>query len=220
MLDESGISKKEQEQHPQTMVDIIKFYEKNPDDEVFHKFDHAQPDKSAGSKTSPGGTSPVVYPPLTAVTSPPVSPRFPQNHEGSFENPRAPPPIPRAATSPNLSSPTISSITSRVQIRPAPKPQSIPITNLVPVRPAPQPPVSKEAASKPSTEMVTNPLARPIPEPSLLPPENQRTPQTNSNANGNLPPQRIPPAATISPTQYKQQEQATAAAQQALTNKL
>ncbi|KAI2794402.1 Serine/threonine-protein kinase ste20 [Penicillium oxalicum] len=90
LLQESGISKKEQEEHPQTMVDIMRFYEKNTrgdDDEVWHKFDNAS------YKASAAATTPA---PATAGTTPPGSPRFPPNNNSSFENPRSPPPIPRS----------------------------------------------------------------------------------------------------------------------------
>src|SRR5271154_7261097 len=141
MLSESGIDEKEQEQNPQMMYNIVETYKTNLgglDDGVWHKFDHARPTDSPqtsngaalGPVTPGGGISPAGFTPTTGMISPPASPRFPQNHEGSFENPRAPPPIPRSAPpgiggvgplSPNL---------------------SIAVSNLVPSRAAPKPPTT------------------------------------------------------------------------------
>ncbi|KKZ60232.1 p21-activated kinase 1 [[Emmonsia] crescens] len=231
MLQESGISRKEQEQHPQTMVDIMKFYEKNAggpdDDEVWHKFDHAvaheHNDTGPGSRAPPGALSPSPYTPLHTINSPPTSPRFPQNHEGSFENPRAPPPIPRSSSGANPLSPNkTSSLSSRVPNRAAPKPPAVPANNLVPVRPAPPPPVSKESingSNRPAQELPAHSFAaRPIPESGQLLPET-RPSGSNSNANDTTF-ARTAPAQVTSPAQYQQlQEQAITAAQHAISNK-
>ncbi|KAL2359491.1 signal transducing kinase of the PAK [Blastomyces dermatitidis] len=232
MLQESGISRKEQEQHPQTMVDIMKFYEKTAggrdEDEVWHKFDHAvaheHNDTGPASKGSPGALGPSSYTtPLHPINSPPTSPRFPQNHEGSFENPRAPPPIPRSSSGANPLSPNKSpSLSSRVPNRAAPKPPVVPTNNLVPVRPAPPPPISKESvngSNRPVQELPTHSFTtRPAPESSQLPLET-RPSRSNSNANeGSL--GRNVPAQVTSPAQYQQlQEQAITAAQHAISNK-
>jgi len=114
MLQESGISRTEQEQNHQTIVDIMTFLEKNTErvaeDEVLHKFDHARPQDAQPSGlspiglTAPGGATPGGYTSVGSVMSPPASPRFPQT-EGSFENPRAPPPIPRSILSSGSLSP-------------------------------------------------------------------------------------------------------------------
>ncbi|KAK2744062.1 signal transducing kinase of the PAK [Onygenales sp. PD_40] len=231
MLQESGISKKEQEQHPQTMVDIMKFYEKNAggrdDDEVWHKFDHAlpqdHPESASASKTSLGVLSPGPYTPMPTINSPPTSPRFPQNHEGSFENPRAPPPIPRAGAGANALSPNLTnSLGSRVPNRAAPKPPSVPANNLVPVRPAPQPPVSKESvtgSNRAVQEVSMHPFAaRPVHDSGALPPDH-RPSRSNSNAKEHTLPRNAPIAVT-SPVQYQQlQEQAITAAQHAISSK-
>ncbi|EEH46272.2 STE/STE20/PAKA protein kinase, partial [Paracoccidioides brasiliensis Pb18] len=235
MLQESGISKKEQEQHPQTMVDIMKFYEKSAagrdDDDVWHKFGHAMPheqtDTGPGSKHLPAALSSAAYSLMPIINSPPTSPRFPQNHEGSFENPRAPPPIPRSASSGNPLSPNKASpFASRAPNRAAPKPPGgVPNNNnLVPVRPAPPPPVSKDgiAGSHRSAQEATVPqfVGRSIPESSQFPPEN-RPSRSNSNANDTGPARNAPaPVHVTSPAQYQQlQEQAITAAQHAISSK-
>ena len=215
LLQENGISKQEQEEHPQTMVDIMRFYEKNTrgdDEEVWHKFDHAYPQRQpfATPGAQPGG----IYGQGTPRTSPPTSPRFPQNHEGSFENPRAPPPIPGSAPiAPSSVSPPQGGL---VPNRAPPKPPTQP--NMTPLRPAPQPPVTNfYAAVNRSQDAYPHGYGTPpIPETGPLPSESQRS-RSNSKTNGIG--QRVPPVVT-SPTQYQQQqEQAMVAAQQAIASK-
>lgn len=99
MLQENGITQTEQEQHPQAVRDIVAFYTDTTggkaEDGVWKKFDHARHDVVSPGIASPTPSSasrnPHMSPPLT---SPPLSPRFPPNSQHSFENPRAPPPIP------------------------------------------------------------------------------------------------------------------------------
>ncbi|KAL4919896.1 kinase-like domain-containing protein [Aspergillus aurantiobrunneus] len=215
LLQESGITQKEQEEHPQTMVDIMRFYEKNArgDDEVWHKFDHAYPQHqtAASPLTQPAGSATYG----AQRTSPPTSPRFPQNHEGSFENPRAPPPIPRSASAAaQAMSPPLGSL---VPNRAPPKPPTP--ANLVPSRPAPQPPTTSPypaISNRPAPETHSPQFSTPpIPETEPLPSEPQRS-RSNSKTNGSQAP--WPPS--VAPAQYQQQqEQAMAAAQQALANK-
>lgn len=213
LLQENGITQKEQEEHPQTMVDIMRFYEKNAqgDDEVWHKFDHAYPQQ-------PTAASPISQPAGSTSygnqsTSPPTSPRFPQNHEGSFENPRVPPPVPRGApVAPPAMSPPLGGL---VPNRAPPKPPTP--ANFVPNRPAPQAPATSPypAASNRVPDTQSPQFSTPpIPEIEPLSSESQRS-GSNSNANnsqGQWP--------SVAPNSYqRQQEQAMAAAQQALANK-
>ncbi|KAI9151829.1 Serine/threonine-protein kinase MST20 [Paramyrothecium foliicola] len=129
LINESGISEKERRENPQTMVDILQFYkettERPPEYQMLEKFHQAgTPDPQGGYVTPVSNpTSPGMYPTsymgMSSITSPPPSPRFPTvNHEGSFENPRAPPPVP------------------------ATKSHTGPAKDLLPSRPAPKPPVS------------------------------------------------------------------------------
>ncbi|KAH8427622.1 mitogen-activated protein kinase kinase kinase kinase STE20 [Aspergillus melleus] len=219
LLQESGISKKEQEEHPQTMVDIMRFYEKNArgDDEVWHKFDHAYPQPqlitTATSQPGSGGSA-------AQRTSPPTSPRFPQNHEGSFENPRAPPPIPRGVSVGQAMSPPIGG-GGLVPNRAPPKPPAP--ANMTPARPAPQPPVATSPYGGASNRPVQDPFANqfgtpPIPETEPLPSESQPS-RSNSKTNGSQA-AWAPPAVVATPAQYQQQqEHALAAAQQAIASK-
>lgn len=189
------------------MVDIMRFYEKNAaganEDEVWHKFEHAYKPDFPSPNQQPDGFSPT-HSPVAAVTSPSTSPRFPQNHEGSFENPRAPPPIPRAAPAAAAAAPAGSLVPTRA----APKPPGAG-AGLVPSRPAPQPPTTNTRPGGPST--TTTP---PIPEDGPAFTDAPRSDATSPTA------ERAPPAAISSPTQYhQQQERAIAAAQQAMADK-
>ena len=125
-------------QNPQAIVDAVNFLQETnggaTEDDVWRKFDgtrsydHPGPKSPLGLNT--GSAAQSIFAPLSTMASPPTSPRFPQNHEGSFENPRAPPPVPRLTPS-----------------RPAPRPPGPPPpameTNLIPSRPPPQPPMAQ-----------------------------------------------------------------------------
>ena len=121
------------------------------EDEVWHKFDHARADDPSASGLSllmPNNQTPQAHGHLSTIASPPASPRFPSNHETSFENPRAPPPIPRSTPNPSAFSPTAPSPNQPALVpgRPAPRPPQN--ANLTPVRAAPHPPnVPREVAA-------------------------------------------------------------------------
>jgi p21-activated kinase 1 len=217
LLQENGISKKEQEEHPQTMVDIMRFYEKNTrgdDDEVWHKFDNASY-KPTTTTTTTTTTTVTTTTPATG-TSPPGSPRFPQNHEGSFENPRAPPPIPRGPPA-GLPAATMSPpLGSMVPHRAPPKPP----TGMTPARPPPQPPVSQGFTAlpqRPTQDQYGASYGAP-PMPEAGPVKSASPKPSRSNSRNGVP---VPKHNVIaSPTQYQQQqEQVMAAAQQAIASK-
>ncbi|KAI9736535.1 MAG: signal transducing kinase of the PAK [Claussenomyces sp. TS43310] len=139
MIESSGITKKEQEQNPQAVVDIVNFYKENSeraeDDGVWEKFEHARaqdPRQGAFSSgtSSPQSVSTPHYGSMTPMMSPPASPRFPANTESSFENPRSPPPVPRSQLALHPKDPN-----GLVPSRPAPKPPGSAISG--PLRPAP-----------------------------------------------------------------------------------
>ena len=147
MLQENGIGAKEQEANPQAIVDIMEFYKQTSagqgDDAVWHKFDHARADDpgNSGLTLLTPNNNPTQQ--LSSVTSPPASPRFPSNHESSFENPRAPPPIPRSTpgSSPFVSQPPSTHQTNMTPGRAAPRPPGAsPPANFTPVRQAPHAP--------------------------------------------------------------------------------
>jgi hypothetical protein len=67
---------------------------------------------------TPGsGISSIGYALTPSMISPLASPRFPQNHKGVFENPRAPPPIPHHTQLSLLSPPTIPRIVTLIYVR-------------------------------------------------------------------------------------------------------
>ncbi|TGZ78477.1 Pkinase-domain-containing protein [Ascodesmis nigricans] len=141
MLQESGITKREQEQNPQAVMDIVAFYNDvngGKDDEgVWRKI----PQHDAPVSQTPGIRTPSAPTPISMssqpLMSPPLSPLFPRNHEASFENPRAPPPVPGKAKARDDRS-------SLIPNRPAPRPpKSSPppgYTSLLPGRQAPPAP--------------------------------------------------------------------------------
>jgi p21-activated kinase 1 len=238
MLEASGVSKTEQEENPQLMRDIMDTYQKNvgvmDDEGVWDKFGHA---KLSESPSSGGPLSATISGPISApafmaplspggynpmggggggMISPPASPRFPQNHETSFENPRAPPPIPRAYMSGTLSPNPPSSRSSLVPNRAPPKP---PTQNFTPARVAPQPPVVKEMVMRPNQDLAKRPYVPIIiPESAPATSELQRS-QSVSKVDSPAP-TRSSPGAVNNPVQYQQQqEQAMIVAQQAISSK-
>ncbi|KAI1770386.1 Pkinase-domain-containing protein [Hypoxylon cercidicola] len=133
LINESGIPENARRENPQMIADIVTFYkettEKPHEDQVLEKFHDVRAAElrapSGGMATSPGMYA-SNYAGMSPMISPPASPRFPiVNNEGTFENPRAPPPVPMPGKSPALHS-----------IRDHP--------NLQPSRPAPKPPVSQQ----------------------------------------------------------------------------
>ncbi len=222
MIQESGITKKEQEQNPQTVLDIVTFYKDNTEgkneDGVWHKFDHTraqeiQPGYAPLGPISPGGVT-SSYAAMSSLVSPPASPRFPQNHKGSFENPRAAPapPIPRSVPTPGNTSHSPPPNSNLVPNRPAPKPPSTPLSPVtLPTRSAPRPPsLLKESSiveDRPSDEIIP-PVAYTAPTNTVTTtptsPEDQRS-RSNSKSNGF--------------TQYQQQqERALVVAHEVISN--
>ncbi|KEY69134.1 hypothetical protein S7711_04917 [Stachybotrys chartarum IBT 7711] len=134
LINESGIPEKERRENPQTMVDILQFYkettERPAEDQILEKFHQVgSPDPQQYASSVSNAASPGMYPTtnftgMSPTNCSPPSPRFPTiNREGSFENPRSPPPVPASRIlGPNLG--------------PAAH------KDLLPSRPAPKPPVS------------------------------------------------------------------------------
>jgi len=228
MLQESGISKDEQKQNPQAIVDIMTFVEENAEgkgeDEIYRKFDHARASASAPSSLS------LLMPTssnqhLSTINSPPASPRFPQNAEGSFENPRAPPPIPRSVPTPNNAGSNAPSPNQPALVpgRPAPRPPGAPpATTFLPVRVAPQPPnLNKEPRyGRPSEESVSRSRSQSNANDEWNRDQGLQRQVSKSQANAPIPYSRTTPAGSGSPLPYQHpQEHAAAAAQQALAHK-
>ena len=209
------------------MYNIVETYKNNvggQDDVVWHKFDHAKvsesPQSSTGSYQAPttpasGMTSPgTSYGAVGGMISPPQSPRFPPNHESSFENPRPAPPVP---TGPAARGPTSLPASHLVPSRIAPKPPG-PSLHFKPTRPAPPPP-SMEMPLRPSFDAQR--AAANQSTPPATAPSSQDMTRSRSNSKGPpVPASRSGPGSINSPAQYQQQqEQAMMAAQQMLASK-
>ncbi|KAL1838703.1 hypothetical protein VTJ49DRAFT_2293 [Mycothermus thermophilus] len=245
LLNESGITEKDTREHPQILVDVLTFYketqEKPQEDQQLEKFHDARAAdfRSLGTVPTSVNTLPspgllqTGYGAMSPLISPPASPRFPNvAHEGSFENPRAPPPVPKAP--PHVPLKDLGLIPSR----PAPKPP----TSLA-TRPPPPPPQQQTYPTKdsgigmPQTGDDASPTYLPpkdnVP---MLPEEHRSRSRSNSRANGTspyMPPQPSPsvtspisPSAAAAAAAYQQQllqqqqEQALAHAQAAMSGQL
>ena len=188
MLNDSGITKKEQQQHPQTIVDIVGFYKENTEkggEEVWDKFDHSQvPDmrmaSNAPSPITPGHINTSFNQmSMSPAMSPPTSPRFPGNHETSFENPRQPPPVPRSQPQGMGLALQSKEINGLVPTRPAPRPPA-------PNRTAPPPPVMKDSGigmTRKSDDLPAMAYSPPGQDYSVLS-EEHRTRSNSRGANG------------------------------------
>ncbi len=234
MLQASGITQKEQQQNPETIVNIMTIYkgmaEGRGEDEVWHKFDGAraeEPSPSGLSLLMPNNSTAQIQSSAT-MSSPPVSPRFPKtHHEGSFENPRAPPPIPR--TIPGMSA-TVNGPPPNQPVlipgRPAPRPPgSSPPTNFAPARVAPHAPNLPREASiapgRPSQELSTRNRSQSIATDDVTRDQGLQRSGSTQQTNGlTRQPSRNVPGASGSPVQYQQQqESAMVAVQQAISGK-
>ncbi|KAK3384523.1 hypothetical protein B0T24DRAFT_89478 [Lasiosphaeria ovina] len=233
LISESGITEKERGEHPQILVDVLTFYkettEKPQEDQQLEKFHDARTGDFRGLATTPSsaalpspGMMPSGYSSMSPMISPPASPRFPTvNHQGSFENPRAPPPVPKG---------------------PGPLPPKD--LNLMPSRPAPKPPTSLATRTAPHSPYPAKDSGIGLPppgddatSPSYLPPKDsipmlpeEHRSRSNSRANGASPYMPSQQSASVtSPTtqasyqqqlMQQQQEQAMAQAQAAMTGQL
>ncbi|KAJ6261351.1 Serine/threonine-protein kinase [Drechslerella dactyloides] len=162
LLESNGVSKEEQEKHPETVMEVVRFYNdatnstRFEDDVVWSKFEKAQSKDLAMLIPDP-------HPPAPDESNghSPVSPRFPkaQGQQQNFENPRAAPPIPLKS--------------------PRPGGPSSPPAAMVPTRPAPKPPVEspKEPLRSPPVPPKEPLDARPAaPENHRMPPPTRPAP--------------------------------------------
>ncbi|PVI02867.1 Pkinase-domain-containing protein [Periconia macrospinosa] len=230
MLQQNGITEQEQKQNPQAAVDVVTFYKDNADkggdDAIWDKMGptHSQAYAYSASTTPGYGT-------IQPLLSPPQSPRFPRTQDqDSFENPRAPPPIPRGLASPGLTSPGSPQINGTlIPNRPAPKPPggispaliSAPISAPRPAPSVPSPVIPAQSIQSPRQEN-EHPAQVAYPPPITtdgLP----SAPRSRANTGGTPPRFDSPSSATpMSPAQQYQQQQAQAiaAAQQSMKPQL
>lgn len=228
VLADAGISEQEQKKDPKAVADIVRFYKESNDrqseDAIWHKFDNARsqdshPQGLGIAALSPNGGANSNY---NSIISPPSSPRFPRNGEDSFENPRAPPPVPRAAVGLGLAplSPPPSSSSTMLPLRPAPRPPgSMSSPNMMPNRIAPPVPgFQRDAIVTPSALMEDYPLAAySTPDTNGTRTESPQSRARAATVSESPSHYRQSPPAISSPVQYQhQQEQAMATAQQSL----
>lgn len=214
MINDSGITKKEQEQNPQAIIDVVGFYKENAErgsDEVWDKFENAKvPDLRVGTSTpaSPTLLSSPIYGNMSNMSSPPGSPRFPRDHETSFENPRSPPPVPRP-TPPGLGLALgTKDANGMIPTRQAPRP---PLSYQGPTRSAPPPPMGGEDSGigmqRQSDDL---PAMAYVPPPaevvSPMLPEEHREHRSSSNSRATGPSPYATPAQITSP-QFAEQQQ-------------
>lgn len=223
LINESGISEKERRENPQTMVDILQFYkettERPPEDQVLEKFHHAgQPYNVSSSNAL---ASPGMYPSNYMGMSPAIPLTYKKivanSVVGSFENPRAPPPVP-----------------------PTKGHGMAPSKDLMPSRPAPKPPVSmNNRPLPPGTYAKDSGIGMSqsgddaghghykAEHTSMLPEEHRS--RSNSRATGQSPygpPAQQPPQTAAQASAYQQQlmqqqqEQALAQAQAAMSGQI
>ncbi|KAF1976919.1 Pkinase-domain-containing protein [Bimuria novae-zelandiae CBS 107.79] len=227
MLQQNGITEQEQKQHPQAVMDVVTFYkdnaEKNEDDAIWDKMGPAQAYAYQANVTPGSG-----YGSIQPLLSPPQSPRFPRNDLDSFENPRAPPPIPRSHTSPGIAAPVSPQVNGTlIPNRPAPKPPGAASVNLIPTRPAPSAPTSpavqQQPIHTPRQENDYPQVAYAPPTISDSPHGSSSAPRSRANTAGGSPPRFESPSSAMTMSaaqQYQQQQaQAMAAAQQSMSVK-
>ncbi|KAK5163946.1 signal transducing kinase of the PAK [Saxophila tyrrhenica] len=221
----NGITEQEQKQNPRAIIDVVTFFNENNEtdsnDWTYHKFDNAHPNESPVQLTPQAGMSPNVLTPSgygQQMMSPPASPRFPKNEGESFENPRAPPPVPGGQYG-QYSQPVQA---QGLGLKSPMSPQAN--GNLLPLRPAPKPP----------TGSAVPPPQRAAPPPPNAQQDHYGSPQAaygqsvaNDMPSGQQPQTRsrsntaqaggYSQQSSNSPQHYQhQQEQAMRAAQQAL----
>lgn len=209
------------------LVDVLTFYkettERPHEDHNLEKFhdvrapEMRQIGSAPGSATLPSpGQFPSNYTGMSPMISPPASPRFPQNVEGSFENPRSPPPVPKGIG--NHPSKDINLMPSR----PAPKPP-VSMSNRPPPNQAQPPyPTKDSGIGMPSSGEEGSPYVPPKDPPSMLPEEHRSRSRSNSRANITTPytPVQPSPAAYQQQLMQQQQEQAMAQAQAAMSGQV
>ena len=224
MLSQNGISEQEQAKNPKVITEIVGFFKENTEgrneDGIWHKFDNARAQEMqsygyTGQLPPHGGTS------LTPLLSPPASPRFPKNVEDSFENPRAPPPIPpsRNNTSPAGQLPMSPSMSSQlVPSRPAPRPPGATSSPMVPMRQAPTAPspIVPQQQSPSGGRPDFPPVVHAPPTVTESPTNQSPRSRSNTMGAGGPPAPYAANGAVITERFQQQQEQAMIAAQQAL----
>ncbi|CAO0800153.1 unnamed protein product [Mucor circinelloides] len=179
LLQQSGITKKEQQQNPQAVLDVLGFYKDSKDqslDTVWEKFDNVHP-RNYTSRASPPPLPQRTRPQLVVVSStqdtkPPVPTRPPTtithkgnlNHQYSRLNDSPPPPPPSSSSSLN-STTSIHPVhaNNSAQVTPSSPPSTASSAPPIPARPdkpsqlqkvpPPKPPLSTKPAVSPKKNL-------------------------------------------------------------------
>ncbi|KAK4515096.1 holocytochrome c synthase [Mucor velutinosus] len=172
LLQQSGITKKEQQQNPQAVLDVLGFYKDSKDqslDTVWEKFDNVHP-KNYTSRASPPPLPQRTRPQLVVVsntqdTKPPVPTRPPTtiahksslNHQYNRLDNNSPPPPPSTTSSP-LNSTTSLHPAHAIHSAPVTPPSPPPTTSSAPPIPArPDKPSQLQKAPPPKPPLSTKP---------------------------------------------------------------
>ncbi|CAO3653812.1 unnamed protein product [Mucor fragilis] len=178
LLQQSGITKKEQQQNPQAVLDVLGFYKDSKDqslDTVWEKFDNVHP-RNYTSRASPPPLPQRTRPQLVVVSStqdtkPPVPTRPPTtiahksniNHHYNRLNNNSPPPPPSTTSSP-LNSTTSThpahAIHSAPVTPPSPPPPST-ASSAPPIPARPDKPSQLQKAPPPKPPLSTKPAVLP-----------------------------------------------------------
>lgn len=212
LIEQSGIPENARRENPQMIADIVTFYkettEKPHEDQVFEKFHDAKAPELRGPG---GGMSPGVYAP---------------NYAGTFENPRAPPPVPGNLRGPgSVPAKDVNLLPSRPAPRPPPPTQA---TRTAPPAPAGYPAKDSGIGMAQGGDDLPPTTYAPPKEPvSMLPEEHRSRSRSNSRANGNSPytssstqPSPVVQQAYQQQLMEQQQQQAMAQAQAAMKGQL
>ncbi|KAI9717460.1 MAG: signal transducing kinase of the PAK [Chrysothrix sp. TS-e1954] len=198
-LHDRGISDEEQRQHPQAAMGLVAFMENNgvtgrQEDSVFHKFDHARApeghrdDRRESESTSNGSHSPHI----STMISPPASPRFPSNHEMSFENPRAAPVPPKRTSESYHTNQSNGTYSIARPAPPPPRPAAGSPTgpnNYLPVRPAPQ--IPQQVKKPPQSSRPSIDIAKPATYGASSSTDASEQSRSRSNTTGTLSPSSV-----------------------------
>ncbi|KAI8637118.1 kinase-like domain-containing protein [Parasitella parasitica] len=210
LLQQSGITKKEQQQNPQAVLDVLGFYKDSKDqclDTVWDKFDNVHP-RNYTSRTTPPPLPQRTRPQLVVVsnnnrpnndTKPPVPTRPPtkiahksnvKNQSSRFDNSSPPPPPPQNALVTPPTPPLTVSSAPPIPARPEKPPQFQKV-------PPPKPPLSTKPVVSPkkklpiqvakptaplSTAVIADDMAAVLTETPKPPPRSNKPPRVSSSS--------------------------------------
>ncbi|KAF0530525.1 Pkinase-domain-containing protein [Gigaspora margarita] len=167
LLQESGISKEDQQAHPQAVLEIVKFYQDNTagggKNSIWEKFPHTNPSPPSSLPTSPNMVDKPFENPRSAPTppsekkksNPPVVPARSTNASSATDKSNNRPKSPSKAKTPRNQEPPI---LPPIQPLPPLESRAMPIT---PPKPAPKPPRPKDPNNVPPPPQTAPPTSKP-----------------------------------------------------------